>query len=207
MPASMTKRLIKGWAKQNARLRALCASSYFDLLLEAFDALDTSYLYHSWTHGQGHIERTMLLGALIAHGEGLDRELTRLLLLCCSYHDVGRVNDWVDNRHGQRSAERILDSALQQKFASIDEADFPLCLAAISAHSVSDSRREQTGRAFGIDEAQMPRYMLLSACLKDADNLDRVRIHDLDPSHLRCPTARALPSTARWIFESFSQPE
>ena len=104
MAVKLNRELLELWAKENARINAFMGSHYLPVLLEALDTLETDALYHSRTHGQWHIERTMLLGALIAHGEQLPQDITRLLLLCCSYHDVGRVNDWMDRKHGRRSA-------------------------------------------------------------------------------------------------------
>ena len=55
----------------------------------------------------------------------------------------------------------------------------------------------------------MDHYLELMACLKDADNLDRVRVDDLDVSHLRhrisvdlAPFAKVL--YARYIHIQYS---
>jgi len=203
MSMTVSKEQLELWAEGNAKIKALTQSEYLPLLLEAYETLDTAALFRSRTHGRGHIERTMLLGALIAHGEALPADITRLLLLCCSYHDVGRINDWVDNQHGQRSADKILSGPLQMKFSRFSALDFSIALAAISAHSISDMQLEPMMNLYSIPAGLRPRCRLLAHRLKDADNLDRVRIHDLDPRHLRCPTAIALADDAQWIFDNY----
>ena len=79
-------------------------------LLLAFSTLKRNELYKSWLHGQGHIERVIMLGALIAMGEGFSMDDTRLALFCCSYHDIGRSNDRRDDDHGTVSAGMIIAS-------------------------------------------------------------------------------------------------
>ena len=147
----------------------------------------------------------MLLAALIAKGEGLSDSMTKLLLLCCSYHDIGRINDRRDNEHGARSAALINAGPLKEKFLCYGEDALKISLAAIEAHSVSDKHRLKVAETYGIGGRLLDDYMLLSACLKDADNLDRVRIYDLDPSHLRSVTALSLCDDAQWIYRQYRE--
>ena len=206
MAVNMSKELLELWAGENPRIAAFTGSDYLQLLMQAYEALDTSSLYHSRTHGQWHIERTMLLGAMIAHGEKLPMDISRLLLLCCSYHDVGRVSDWMDRKHGQRSAEKISTGTLKEKFSAFSADDFNLCLAAICAHSLNDKLMGEIFERYSIPSGLQERYMLLACSLKDADNLDRVRIRDLNPAYLRSLSAKAMAEDAQWIFDRFNQP-
>ena len=66
------------------------------LFLEKLKSLRRDALYQSDVHGLGHIERTMLHGAFCAMTEPLDLTDTALLLECCAYHDVGRMDDTLD---------------------------------------------------------------------------------------------------------------
>ena len=204
MAVKLNRELLELWAKENARINAFMGSDYLPVLLEALDTLETDALYHSRTHGQWHIERTMLLGALIAHGENLPQDITRLLLLCCSYHDVGRVNDWMDRKHGRRSAEIISQGKLKARFCAFSAEDIKLALAAICAHSLNDKLMSDVAEEFSVPDELRRRYTLLAGSLKDADNLDRVRIRDLNPAYLRCLTAKAMPADAQWIFDRFN---
>ena len=95
------------WGQFQSRFDQLSAWTYYPLLLDTLMGLKQEALFVSHIHGLGHIERTILQGAFCAMEEALGEEDTRLLLECCSYHDVGRVDDWVDDLHGHRSAQRI----------------------------------------------------------------------------------------------------
>ena len=70
-------------------------------------ALKKESLYQSHIHGIGHIERVLLFGGLIAMQNHCSEEDTRLLLLACSYHDIGRIDDSLDDDHGRRSSEKL----------------------------------------------------------------------------------------------------
>lgn len=205
MSTVINSELLNIWKTKNARLAAFTDSEYMPLLLSAYRELDVSALFRSRTHGQGHIERTMLLGALLAQGEQLSAELTRLLLLCCAYHDVGRVSDWLDRKHGERSAEKIANGSLKEKFAGFSPEDFNIALAAICAHSLSDKDMGLVFEHYRVPSELEERCTLLSCRLKDADNLDRVRLGDLNPKYLRCDTAKALVDDAQWIFDNYRQ--
>ncbi len=150
---------------------------YWPLFLHALDTLNREALYTSQIHGQGHIERTLLHGAFCAMAEGLDGADTSLLLDACSYHDVGRVNDWYDEEHGHRSARQIggLTGRRGQELIMLK--------AVVDAHSRKDEVLEETLKSY--HPADYPRTLVLAQLLKDADGLDRVRIHDLKTRFLR----------------------
>lgn len=205
MSTVINNELLNIWSRENSRLAAFMDSSYLPMLLSAYEELEVSALFRSRTHGQGHIERTMLLGALLAQGEQLPPELTELLLLCCAYHDVGRVSDWLDRKHGERSAEKIAKGSLKEKFSGFSPEDINLALAAICAHSLSDRDMGLVFERCSVPAELEERCTLLSCRLKDADNLDRVRLGDLNPKYLRCPTAKALVDDAQWIYDKYRQ--
>ncbi len=150
---------------------------YWPLLTHALDSLNRKTLYTSLVHGEGHIERTMLHGAFCAMAEGLDEPDTALLLDACAYHDVGRINDWYDEEHGHRSAQVIGELTGQTGQELI------MLQAAVDAHSRKDNVLEETLKSY--HPADYPRTLVLAQLLKDADGLDRVRIHDLKTSFLR----------------------
>ena len=190
-------RRIKRWALESPEIASLLTSAYGTALLEAYRDLDCSILYKSVTHGVGHIERTMLFGAMIARNERLSETDTRDVLLCCSYHDIGRIDDRYDLEHGKRSAEKIRESEdLRSLFSYPAEA-----MAAIHSHAVPDG---ETAGIADIYEVKDPeKYALLTACLKDADNIDRVRIYDLDESFLRFEGTRKMVPLAWWVLDEY----
>lgn len=187
---------IKVWAEELPRLAELIDSEYGEALTKAYEELNTDVLYQSFTHGQGHIERTMLFGALIAQNEGLSAQDTAMLLKCCSYHDIGRVDDSYDLDHGIRSARMIGEGPLRALFD-----DCALAQAAISAHAVPDSDGKKFADAYGKTDPE--RLARITACLKDADNLDRVRIYDLDIRHLRHELSKKMEPLAEAIFAKY----
>ncbi len=153
------------------------AWQYWPLFTHALNSLKRQALYTSLVHGEGHIERTLLHGAFCAMAEGLGKADTALLLDACSYHDVGRINDWYDEEHGHRSAQRIgeLTGRTGQELIMLQ--------AVVDAHSRKDDAMEQTLESY--HPADYPRTLVLAQLLKDADGLDRVRIHDLKTRYLR----------------------
>lgn len=142
-------------------------------------ALKKECLYQSHIHGINHIERVLLFGGFIAMQNGCSEEDTRLLLTACSYHDIGRIDDSLDDDHGKRSSEKL------PSVISLPAEDMAIVQAAIFAHSIDDSRMEDVISSFAITDKQ--RALNIARMLKDADALDRVRVYDLDPNYLRFP--------------------
>lgn len=167
------------------------------MLLQTLEQLDHSVLFVSKMHGLGHIERTILQGGFCAMEEGLDRSDTALLLLACSYHDVGRQDDWVDDLHGWRSAQRI--GAITGRTGE----DLKLLQGAVDAHSRKEAVLRET--VAGYRPADLDRAVRLAQLLKDADGLDRVRLGDLDPSYLRRETSRSRAGLAFEVYQRYQQ--
>lgn len=193
------------WAKQTKLLTDFSQTPYADRLKEAFLRLHTEILYDSRVHGHSHIERVLLLGALIAWKIDMSDADTQLLLTACSYHDIGRRNDWVDPAHGRRSAEMLQDPANERLLDPIPPQDRRLVYAMVAAHSVSSAYRAQVADEFQIPAENMERYEKLLSCLKDADNLDRVRIGDLDTRYLRNPISLNLAAFAQDLFWKYNE--
>ena len=186
------------WSKKIPRLGELAGSVYGELLVKAYGELKTDILYISDGHGIGHIERTMLFGALIAMNENLSEKDTVMLLRCCSYHDIARVDDRYDEEHGIRSADRILSCELKELFD-----DPAVAAAAIGAHAVPDSQGDRMIEKYGV--ADVDRFHLIMSCLKDADNLDRVRIGDFDSRFLRHEESVKMGDLAEWVFYEYEK--
>lgn len=197
------KENIDAWMKENARIGKLMKSEYGELLRQAYNALDTSVLYQSRVHGCGHIERTMLLGAMISQALELSAHECRMLLLCCSYHDIGRSNDFRDYEHGNVAAKKLMPPTMKSKFRGYSAEDFKIMQAAITLHSMSDKEIDNVAHRYGLEPHSMDRYYRVAKCLKDSDNLDRVRIHDLDTRHLRHHESIAMADDAQWIYDAY----
>lgn len=183
------------WGEDSARVSSFLASPYCSLLEEALGSLKRESLYKSHVHGVGHIERTMVHGAMCAWAEGLGEADARLLLTMCAYHDTGRICDYLDGAHGLRSAEKL--AAL----SGLRGEDLLEAEACVEAHSVPDGRMEEILAARKPEN--LPRARMLARMLKDSDGLDRVRIHDLNVDYLRFPASRERGSFAQKLFDRY----
>lgn len=192
-----------GLMAEDEKINSLMHSPYGTQLMLAFAALKTDELYDSHLHGQGHIERVLLLGALIAKGENFSEEDTRLALFACSYHDIGRENDRRDDYHGGRSAGLIVKNHLTALLPGATKSDVAILQAAIATHSMHDSDLGKNMALYGVPEEEQERCRRICWCLKDADNMDRIRLNDLDESYLRLNTSKKLVDTNWYILNSY----
>lgn len=185
------------WSTHLQLMERLKASAYWNIFISALEGLDRSALYMSHVHGIGHIERTMLHGAFCAMEDGLSLRDAELLMLMCCYHDTGRVSDWLDNAHGLRSSVKL--AAL----TGLEGEELKLIMAGVEAHSLKDSVMDSVIASHAPSDTSKAR--MLAELLKDADGLDRVRIHDLDPRFLRRAASRERADFAQYLFDRYSE--
>ena len=181
------------WPEDADLIRGLEAWEHYPLLLETYATLREDALYDSEVHGRGHIHRTLLYAALIAWKEGLSEADVRQLFRAAAYHDVGRSSDGYDLYHGARSALRLAELTGMEGEALLQ------LQAAVAAHARPEGEMESILRAYG--PADYPRALKLTKLLKDADNLDRVRLGDLKTKFLRHDGAKALEPFAWRLLE------
>ena len=198
---SLAMKLLEGgeWGLYAPMVEGLLQSRHGALLREAMAALNWDALYLSHVHGFGHIERTMIHGAMCAQAESLPDAETRLLLTMCSYHDTGRENDFLDAAHGARSAAKL--AAL----TGLAGEDLQAAMAGIEAHSVNDRLMDDILTKYA--PADRPRAQMLAEMLKDADGLDRVRINDLNVKFLRRPASAGRGGFAQELFDRYVSAE
>jgi hypothetical protein len=149
------------------------------------------FLHASTLHGQAHVARVLVHGLRLVAATGHPAETPRLWA-SVYLHDLARRHDGHCLRHGADAWARFLDwPELQALFArgGVAAADYPAIQAAVSGHCQQEP------------EPAEPHYRL-SALLKDADGLDRVRLGDLDPRRLRHPEARAMVGFAEALFDA-----
>ena len=150
------------------------------------------FTHDSHLHGVSHTQRVHI------HAQRLVRKLSwteddaGVALSAALWHDIGRVNDGWDPRHGARSAALIVKRGLH---ASLSEADAQVVLFAVRYHCRSDGRG--ASHAAGQDDPE--RALRILWLLKDADALDRVRLAppgagawEVDSSTLRNDCAPAM---------------
>ena len=166
-------------------------------IFESFLAnLNREALFQSPVHGEGHIERTMLHGAFAAMDNDLSEEDTRLLLTMCSYHDTGRLSDWLDDAHGLSSTFKL------PNLTEFTGEYLEMMKAGIEAHSRADKDMDDILAQYAITD--MERTRRLAKFLKDSDGLDRVRISDLDTKYLRNEAAVKRAEFSKFMFDVYT---
>lgn len=180
------------WGEYQPLIDQLHGWAQYPLLLRTLEELDVSALFESKIHGLGHIERTICHGAMCAQAEGLSPEDTQLLLLSCAYHDVGRIDDSLDELHGHRSSLEL------GRLTGCTGEDLRIMQAAVDAHSRADALLLSTVESY--HPADFQRALTIATLLKDADGLDRVRIWDLDPKYLRREASRNRAGFAKELY-------
>jgi HD superfamily phosphodiesterase len=136
----------------------------------------------SCLHGVRHTQRVHV------HARRLVRELHSLeadvnvVLTAALWHDIGRVDDGWDPRHGALSVARVRKLGLD---VSLSAADARLALFAVRYHCRSDGR----GELRAAEQHDPERALRILWLLKDADALDRVRlgngVYEIDSTALR----------------------
>ena len=176
-------------------LAGLQATPYENALRCMAQSIRLDRLFHSRLHGAGHISRVMVLGALLAQRAQLDENVTQLLMYACAYHDVGRVDDSVDDEHGLRAALQV------EELTGLAGQPLHCLQAAVEAHSRPDERMGDVLTKYGV--ADVAYAWPLAKLLKDADGLDRVRLDMLDPSYLRHAFTPPLENTAWMLWRHY----
>jgi len=166
-----------------------------------YNALIVPTLYHNpdGIHGVSHVQRTLLLALLMAYLDKLSDQQTRILAYASVYHDIGREHDGKDDYHGYDSYEKATEQGLLSRLP-----DQEICIVKelIERHAIDDTL------AFSLEKVAediRDEVRLLLRYFKDADNLDRVRIHDLNIDYLRTDIARQMPLVAQQLLVGFSE--
>lgn len=162
-----------------------------------YNKLVVPILYHNpeGIHGVCHVRRTLLLSLLMAYLDELSAKHTRILAYASVYHDIGRENDGADEYHGYVSYQKVIEQGLLNR---LEGKEVRIIKELIERHAINDSE------AFSfeaVDKDIRDEVCLLLRYFKDADGLDRVRIHDLNVEYLRTETARKMPLVAQNLLE------
>jgi hypothetical protein len=148
------------------------------------------FAFHSHVHGQPHVSRVIINTLLLV--EALEYEDYGPRAWAAAYiHDIGRSDDNVCKEHGRYSVERLdalptVKSLLER--GGVNHNDWEGIAFAVENHCRSEIPKTHP-------------YWTLTAILKDADALDRVRLGDLVPGLLRFPQSKALVPFATTLYE------
>lgn len=155
-------------------------------------------------HGVNHILRVLLLTLLYYHNSGDDlSEVDRSILIYFSLmHDIGRMNDELDDAHGERSVTMIRSKGLRLHGIRLTRKEYRIANLLITYHSHDDA----AGEAAIMTEPNLSRrekkhIVHLYHICKDMDGLDRVRFNGLDYRMLRTEYGRQLPLIAGCLLE------
>jgi uncharacterized protein len=158
--------------------------------MNAWRPSDAWYLHDPLgVHGLGHAARVLIWADRISswmlqRNEQVDRDV---VLWAAALHDVRRVDDGDDIEHGARAARWIRSGGAAERLNALTDLQRERLAYCCEWHVPSDS--------------QAPEMTPELVCLKDADGLDRVRLGDLDSSHLRTFCARRLSGAAQALFD------
>lgn len=171
-------------------------------IINQIQNIKSQFLYNSYTHGINHNIRVLIFAYYLAKNLNLNNIDFQIVMDACKYHDVGRINDLYDEKHGLRSAnmiEKIVDDGIYA-----DSENLNLLKSIIESHSIPDREMIKIFKKYKLIDEN--RYKLLACILKDADGLDRVRLSinnkcfcDLNPKYLRFDESKKLVRCAHYL--------
>jgi len=154
-------------------------------------------------HGIAHVQRVLLFSQIIAQIENLDKKSNNILLVSAAFHDCGRIKDRDNGEHGVVSS-KIVGEYFSKNFnnlygVNIDEIG--IIQTAIEYHTVTEKiagevdeiKLKELCNKYDVSNNQYEKVKKISAILKDADALDRMRFiygNNLNPCFLRTSTAK-----------------
>lgn len=181
---------------------------YKEFILSEIRKIKTRYIFKSYVHGLNHNIKVLLFALYIAYKNNLDDIDLKILIDACIYHDIGRINDIYDEKHGLRSAEvisKIVDSKIYK-----DKESLNMLKAIVEYHSIPDKFNKRIFNKYKLQNYE--RFILLANILKDADGLDRLRtsinnktFSDLNPKYLRLDESKKLVKISHIINYIFSK--
>ena len=149
-------------------IKTIKQSKHYPLFQTLCNEIKIEYIYKSDVHGISHNERVALLSLFLAEKENLDETDTKIAILGALYHDIGRINDLVDDLHGTRSAKLVDKLNL-----TLDDESLKILKIAMTYHSLADNKFYENLESFNTNPS---RTIKAFEILKDADGLDRVRL-------------------------------
>jgi hypothetical protein len=137
--------------------------------------------HYAGIHGIGHIARVLVW---VAHLSELTRMELRSeeLFWAAGLHDIRRLDDGKDAEHGMRAATWVHEVFPLVRPDIAGSLDVALVASLCRDHATSDEH--------------IASWTPELTVLKDADGLERVRIHDLDARRLRLPQSAGLEQLA-----------
>jgi len=162
-----------------------------DLPLSALAPAPSLFSHASTLHGQSHVSRVIVHAFRLIDATGWIEEAPRLWA-AVYLHDLARTHDGVCYRHGGDA---------MKKFRALPEARALFVRGGVAADDYEAIKTAVVHHCLPQELDRTHPHYRLTSLLKDADALDRVRLHDLDPRHFRNPEARRMVEFAHALFE------
>lgn len=167
---------------------------------------DEDYLNPSSIHGPRHVLRVILNTYVLAKKRQLDERSRFIVLFAAIFHDIGRLHDGYCLKHGYWSWDKVqifpeewITFEIRGESYQFSEKERSVLQFIIENHCIPDEQAHDNLFTQFAKEQQdyvWPLYCLL----KDADNLDRVRLGDLDIRYLRHTEALEQVDFAEWLY-------
>jgi len=147
-------------------------------------------------HGVAHSKRVMILAETLGIMHGCTKQEIVALRKASAYHDIGRVDNSVDEGHGAKSSTKAIKLKLlkPKKYMDADE----MAMVIICEHSLPD-----------LENPPESRIATLVNIFKDADALDRARFGNeecgLDTKYLRTGHAKQLVGFAHMLLRQIPE--
>ena len=128
------------------------------------------------THGVSHWARVLEIGTRLTEETGAKVEVVQLFAV---FHNSRRINEGIDDGHGERGAE--LAAEFLGKYFTLSDHDFDLLHTACCLHTDGHTEADVT----------------IQTCW-DADRLDLGRVGVMPHLHKLCTAAAKRPEILQW---------
>lgn len=146
-----------------------------------FELIKAEYFLEPFSpHGVSHAQRVLILSNELADLYNINEKYKEVLTYCAAYHDIGRVNQVVDDSHGFTSYEKIKDLNLIPK--TVDITSQKIIRFIIEYHQLDNMVAKDNLEKLYIENKELT-YKLY-CIFKDADTLDRCRYGQVVQSFL-----------------------
>lgn len=163
---------------------------------------ETNRIRVSNVHDANHSKRVLFLVLMLSMLSNLNKTEKSILAYAAAYHDIGRKNDLKDDTHGYRSFKQLSEKKEFKVLinSELTTEEVNILEFIIKNHCIEDKIAYRHLEHYPIANKELA--IKLFKYLKDADNLDRIRIGDLDASYLRIDISKRLVEFAKWLYNN-----
>ncbi len=157
------------------------------------NSVSITNLYPVGMHGIEHSFKVYLLIQKLCEIELIGEPERIQLEFCAFFHDIGRVNDLVDDTHGIKSFKKLK----KYIFFGLKKFNNSFVQYIIENHCLNDKKAIDNSIHYQLTNYERAKFLIL--LFKDADSLDRFRLGDFDKKYLRNSSAEKLIDLAMKI--------